>query len=112
MEHFFRGRSQPKSAPGVDMLSLVFLKTCAPSALTSELISAGYHVMEAASIPEVVWLCTQFHGQVVLVDPQFEDPELADLGEKYVTLKLDPNTTVQQLLWEIALRTPIQAAAC
>lgn len=94
------------------MLSLVFLKTCASNTLTGELISAGYHVMEAASIPEVVWLCTQFHGQVVLVDPQFQDPELAGLEEKYVTLKLDADTTVQQLLWEIALRMPTKAAAC
>jgi hypothetical protein len=96
----------------MDMLSLVFLKTCASNTLTGELISAGYHVMEAASIPEVVWLCTQFHGQVVLVDPQFQDPELAGLEEKYVTLKLEADTTVQQLLWEIALRMPTKAAAC
>jgi hypothetical protein len=94
------------------MLSLVFLKTCASNALTSELISAGYHVMEAASVPEVVWLCTQFHGQVVLVDPEFKDPEVAGLEERYVTLKLDPNTTVQQLLWEIAVKMPFKAAAC
>lgn len=94
------------------MLSLVFLKTCASNTLTGELISAGYHVMEAASIPEVVWLCTQFHGQVVLVDSQFQDPELAGLEEKYVTLKLEETTTVQQLLWEIALRMPTKAAAC
>lgn len=94
------------------MLSLVLLKTCASNPLAGELISAGYHVMEAASIPEVVWLCTQFHGQVVLVDPEFQDPELAGLEEKYVTLKLDANTTVQQLLWEIALRMPTKAAAC
>lgn len=94
------------------MLSLVFLKTCASNPLTSELISAGYHVMEAASVPEVVWLCTQFHGQVVLVDPQFEDPDLAGLEERYVTLKLDPDTTMQQLLWQIALRMPVKTAAC
>ena len=94
------------------MLSLVFLKTCASNALAGELISAGYHVMEAASVPEVVWLCTQFHGQVVLVDPQFEDPEVAGLEEKYITLKLDASTTVQQLLWEIALKMPTKAAAC
>lgn len=94
------------------MLSLVFLKTCASNALTSELISAGYRVMEAASVPEVVWLCTQFHGQVVLVDSQFQDPELAGLEEQYITLKLEANTTVQQLVWEIAMRMPSKAAAC
>lgn len=94
------------------MLSLVFLKTCASNTLTGELISAGYHVMEAASIPEVVWLCTQFHGQVVLVDSQFQDPELAGLEEKYVTLKLEETTTIQQLLWEIAVRMPTKVAAC
>jgi hypothetical protein len=27
-------------------------------------------------------------------------------------LKLDADTTVQQLLWEIALRMPTKAAAC
>jgi hypothetical protein len=93
------------------MLALVYLKTCAQSPLTSELISAGYQVIEAATVPEVVWLCTHFHRRIVLVDWKFEDPELAHLEKAYVMLKLRPDITLEQLIWEIASRISTQAAA-
>src|ERR1041385_4851671 len=53
--------------------SLVFLTDKAPSEFAEQLIAAGYHVLEAMDISEVLHLCEQTQVDAVVIAPQCAD---------------------------------------
>jgi hypothetical protein len=64
------------------MVSLVILARQSLAILCQELRCAGYYVVEASSVFEALWLCTQYHSAVVLVEAEYEDPELGELSRR------------------------------
>jgi hypothetical protein len=106
--------TQIKQFKVLQMVSLVYLTPDGPtSPLMIELMLAGYHSHEAHGVSEAIWLCTQKRIGVIVIASTFDDPGLDELQRRYVTLKLKPETTLQALVWELALRIPgDSAAAC
>jgi ABC-type nitrate/sulfonate/bicarbonate transport system ATPase subunit len=68
----------------------------------------GYHVCEAFSVSEAVWLCTQNHIGIIVVAHDFEDPEKVELRKRFVVFNLKPSTTIRELRWHL---TPELSAA-
>ncbi|HEY5030004.1 MAG TPA: hypothetical protein VIK39_16470 [Candidatus Angelobacter sp.] len=75
------------------------------------IVANNNHIHEAFSVSEAVWLCTQQHLGMVIIADNLEDPETAELQRRFNTLSLKPETTVKELLWELALMLPGESAA-
>lgn len=85
------------------MVSLIYLKRPASSSSNDELLHAGYDVREALSVPEAIWLCTQHYARIIVVDTGFDGADTAQLEARYITIKRDAETTVNELLSKLAL---------
>lgn len=84
------------------MVSFVYLKNDSSRGLAGELATSVYKVYEALSVAEAVWLCTQQHLGTIVVASNLEHSETAQLPDCFVTLRLRPDATVHQILWELA----------
>lgn len=95
------------------MVSFVYLKNESSRSLACELATSVYKVYEALSVAEAVWLCTQQHLGAIVVAGNLEDSDTAQLPDCFITLRLRPDLTVHQILWELArLFQGESAAAC
>jgi hypothetical protein len=89
------------------MISFVCLRN-ESSRSPVERLGVGYHIYEAFSVSEAVWLCTQHHIGIIVVAHDLEDPEKVELRKRFVVFNLKPNTTIRELRWHL---TPELSAA-
>ena len=82
------------------MKSLVYLRD-ESSRSPVERLGAGYHICEAFSVSEAVWLCTQHHIGIIVVAHDFKDPERVELRKRFVVFDLKSNTTIRELRWHL-----------
>lgn len=84
------------------MPSLVCLTNRAPSKFASELILAGYRVLEALTVSEAYHLCAQEHVDLIVIGPGVQSPNLEGLKRSHITIQLNPETTAKDLIWELS----------
>jgi hypothetical protein len=85
------------------MQSFVYLRDELSRPLTSAFFVPGYHFQEAFSVSEAVWICTQQHLGIVIIADNFQDSETEQLERRYISRRLKPETTAEELLGELEL---------
>ena len=88
----------------MQLLSFVYLADAngAPDSVCRDLRNGGNSVIEAGSVHEAVWLCTQHHVSTVLVSSTFDDRQLHELRQRYVTIKLKYDSRSSDVLGQLA----------
>jgi hypothetical protein len=81
--------------------SLVFLTDKAPSEFAEQLSAAGYHVLEAMDISEVLHLCEQTQVDAVVIAPQCADNVWLPIKLKQPAIQLGAEASVAELVWEL-----------
>lgn len=88
------------------MRSLVYLTTRLPSQVSGELELAGFQVFEALEIAEVWYLCEHEKIDAVVVAPDVEDQDRIEIQLRQTTIKMKPETSARDILWELAKLFP------
>lgn len=70
------------------MTSFVYLRNADSRPLSGEQLVSSYHVHEAYSVSEAVWLCTQKHLGTIVVAENVECSEVSELENCYATFCL------------------------
>ncbi|MDP9266868.1 MAG: hypothetical protein M3P27_00905 [Acidobacteriota bacterium] len=84
------------------MANLVYLATSAPTKLAEELTRSGHSVWEALSVPEVLYLCEHQNIEVVLISSEVEDPEIGEVQIRHLTIRMEPEARVTDVLWALS----------
>ena len=84
------------------MISVAYLTNRQPSKLAEDLILAGYRVFEVSAISEAFYLCEQQTVELVVIDPGVQNPDLTDLQRSHITIRLKPEATAKDLVWELS----------
>jgi len=87
------------------LLSFVYLTHDAhgaPDSLCRDLRNSGNRVIEASSVHEALWLCTQHYLSTVIVSATFDDHQLHELRQRYVIIKIKHDTCSSDVLGELA----------
>jgi ABC-type nitrate/sulfonate/bicarbonate transport system ATPase subunit len=84
------------------MTTIALLTTRAPDPLTEQLMLAGYKVIEALWADEILQLLETEHIYVVVITHDIDDPEVPELQRKLTTLRLEPQATAKDLVWELS----------
>jgi ABC-type nitrate/sulfonate/bicarbonate transport system ATPase subunit len=72
---------------------------------------AGYNVHEALWADEVAQLLETERIDLLLITHDVDDPEVKELQSKLTTLRLEPQTTVKDVVWELSELFPPRAAS-
>jgi hypothetical protein len=83
------------------VICVVYLTTKAPAPLTDELTLAGFLVWEALAISEVLSLCETEAVDAVIIAADVVSP-VVDILQKHVTLRLQPEATARDVVWELS----------
>ena len=90
------------------MRSVVYLTTRAPSRVATDLEMAGYRVFEALDVSEVLHLCEHHNIDVIVIGADITDPDLIEVQLRQMTIKLNAETTVKDLVWQLSELFPDQ----
>lgn len=90
------------------MISVVLLATRAPSKLEDDLILAGYRVFAALEVAEVLHLCETQNIDVIVIGADVEDPDVVEAQMRRITLRLEPEATAKDVVWELSQLFPQQ----
>jgi CheY-like chemotaxis protein len=90
------------SVGGGNMFSLVYLTADSHNVIAEPLRSAGYQVWEVFNVAEALWTCSQHYVNVILIDAAFQDPEVAVLNARYLTIQLKRAATEKDAARELA----------
>lgn len=85
------------------MAAVVYLTSRAPSRFAEGLILAGVSVREALDVSEVLFVCEHEHIDVVMIAPDVEDPDLAEVQMRHATMRLKPDVTPADVVLELSL---------
>lgn len=88
------------------MTSLILLETRAPSRLASDLARAGYRVFEALAVSEALYLCETENVDAIVIGADVDDPEVVEAQMRRITIKLKPEATAKELIWELSQLFP------
>jgi hypothetical protein len=94
-----------------DMTSVVLLTARVPSQLGASLAFAGYRVFEAMEVSEVLRLCEQEDVDVVVIGADVEGPDLIEVQMRRITLRLKPEATAKDVVWELSQLFPQAGSA-
>ena len=83
------------------MASLVYLTTHAPSRLAQQVVLAGHQVFVAADVSEAIYLCEHKRVDVIVIAPDIDD-DMVVAQLRSITIKLKPEATAKDLIWELA----------
>jgi hypothetical protein len=86
------------------MTPFVYLRNATSRSLESEHLSPGYHIHEAFTVSEAVWLCTQQHLGMIVIADNLDYPEVSELERRFAMFCLKPHTTINELLCHLAGR--------
>lgn len=81
---------------------LVFYTTKLPNKLLDDLLLAGYEVFEAMAFSEVLHVCEHHNISAVLIGPEIDHPALSEIQEHHMTLRLKPEASAKDVLWELS----------
>ena len=87
------------------MLSLVYLADGSLGGLDPlchDLRQSGNTIVEASSVHEALWLCSQHHISTIIISAGFDDHQLHELSQRYVTVKLKFDASSRDVLGELA----------
>jgi Icc-related predicted phosphoesterase len=65
-------------------------------------MQAGYRVFEALEVSEVLHLCETQDVDVIVIGGDVDDPDVIEAQMRRVTIKLKPEATVKELIWELS----------
>jgi hypothetical protein len=103
-----RGLSVPRYLVG--MASVVYLTSRAPSKLTDDLILAGHRAWECLSVSEALYICEQQWVDAVVIAPGVEDADVVEVHLRHFTIRLKPEASAKDLIWELSQLFPNQSA--
>jgi hypothetical protein len=92
----------------VPMRPLIYFTRELPG-ISEKLSQAGFEVHEALSISEVLFLAEQHTGAQVVVGQTVEENAAREVAQRLVTLRLKPQATVADVIWELSLLLPNSA---
>lgn len=78
--------------------SLAYLTTRSNSRLPGELARAGNRVFEALAVSEALYLCETENVDAIVIAADVEDPDVVEAQMRCVTIKLEPEATVKELI--------------
>jgi hypothetical protein len=79
----------------------------APSRLAQEVSLAGHKVFEAFAVSEALYVCERERVDVIVIASDIEDPDLAEAQLHHITIKLKPEATTKDILWELSTLFPV-----
>jgi hypothetical protein len=85
------------------------LTPTAPSQLADELISAGFQILEAITVPEVLFLGEQHPIRAVIAQGA-ADADLMEIRQRHITLCLNANATAGDVICELTNLFPDASA--
>ena len=91
-----------------DVASIVYLTNRAPAKLTEDLILAGHRAWECLSVSEALYICEQQWVDAVVIAPEVEEPEVVEAHLRHFTIRLQPQATAKDLIWELSRLFPGQ----
>ena len=65
-------------------------------------MQAGHHVFEALAVSEALYLCEHEKVDVIVIGPDIDDPDLAEAQLHYLTIRLRPEASAKELIWELS----------
>ena len=83
------------------MVSVVLLTTFAQSPLADQLTAAGYKVTEALWADEILHLMESERIDVVVITHDVIDLEIREVEKRVTTLRLQPQATANDVVWEL-----------
>lgn len=57
---------------------------------------------QCLSVAEVLYICEDQWIDVVVIAPEVEDPDLVEAHLRHFTIRLKPDATAKDLIWELA----------
>jgi hypothetical protein len=81
--------------------SLIYFTRELPG-LSEDLSEQGFQVYEALAVSEVLYLCQQHPGLVVVIDYTVEFEAANQVSGRHITLQVKKNATVQDVVWELS----------
>jgi hypothetical protein len=94
------GHSSPAILFG--MASVVYLTNRVPAKLIGDLMMAGHRAWECLSVSEVLYICEHEWIDAVVIAPDVEDPEVVQAQLRHVTIRLKPEASARELIWELS----------
>ncbi len=88
------------------MASLVYLATRSNPKLIDELTLAGHRMREALTVAEVLYLCENEPVDAIVISADTEDPDVVEAQMRRITLRLKPDATTKDVVWELSLLFP------
>jgi len=67
---------------------------------------AGHLVHEALAVTEALYLCEHQRIDVIVIAGDIEDQDFAEAQVHYMTIRLKPEATAKQLVWELTQLFP------
>lgn len=80
------------------MITFVYLRNDNSRTLQNEYVEQGYHVHEAFSASEAVWICTQNHLGIIVIADNVETSEVSQLKDHHTIFCLKGHTTMDELI--------------
>jgi hypothetical protein len=71
----------------------------------------GYQVWEALSVSEVLYLIEHEAVDAVVIAPEVEDKEVVNVQLRNITIQLEENAKLQDLIWELSNLFPTGSKA-
>jgi hypothetical protein len=86
--------------------SIILLTARSPSKLANDLTLAGYRVFAALEVSEVLHLCETEDVDVVVICADVDDPDVVEAQMRRVTIRLKPDLTARDVIWELSQLFP------
>ena len=87
------------------MACLVYLTTRRNSKLVDELTLAGHRVFDALDVSQTLYLCEHERIDVIVIAPEME--EFTEAQVRYITIRLKPEASAKELIWELSQLFPV-----
>ena len=88
------------------MACLVYLAARSNSRLTADLARAGYRVFEAHAVSEALYLCEIRNVDAIVIAADVDEPDVVEAQLRRITIRLNPDATVKDLVWELSQLFP------
>jgi phosphonate transport system substrate-binding protein len=89
---------------------IVYLANRSNPTVIGELALAGHCVLEAQAVSEALYLCETENVDVIVIGADVEDPDVIEAQMRRITIKLKPEATVKELIWELSQLFPDKTA--
>lgn len=70
----------------------------------------GHRAWECLSVSEVLYICEQERIDGVVIAPEVEDPDVVQAQLCHFTIRLQPEATAKDLIWELSELFPDSTA--